>query len=512
MLAGRLALGGGGQLRRRLRAIVELNAMSEEAKQNQPTEADYKAFDFLWQHLRLNEHYRKAWNELRELESREAELERKAKQEKEERLCKLRKRYDAGEIRGPEYVAEQEKETPAEVELRTVREHHGAIAMTIGYGTDLPTEVDLALFDPAEKDSRKVLDRIVAEFPGYLESASFQRVRLKTSGAAAIWNCLGSECSAWQNTPGEHGDIRTFNELDKRWEDARQRGDREAEAKCKAALDKFHAERKKDKRPSGDSRTFEDLDSWLASAKQQGDGEAVKKCEANMAEFLQGHSQMDFVLDTSLPVETVIGELRKELRKVKRLRKSVKLLNEKRGRLRDWPKHLELYKAYLPTWKHRKAVREIGQRALGFEAAVQVLGLRLTQSDLDLVRRIDAHNLKPKDFFEIYDEQKGRALVREGWDEGVEYLARQRERRTKRRSAGFDDPVDAPLTAVLSKKALRSLPADDLGDVGVFLERFRHFLSVPHHSLRSPLDRISPKNRNRWFHWARERIEATWRG
>ncbi|MCX6907229.1 MAG: hypothetical protein NTY01_04210 [Verrucomicrobia bacterium] len=488
-LAG-LCRGGGGQLRRRLRAIVELNAMSEETKQQQPSASDYKAFDFLWQHLRRS-NYRKAWSEYQQLSRKCEALEPTAKQEKTKRVMELAEQYNAGKINGVELRREREKETPAEVELRKVCDRQRGIPLAIEFFNDLPSLPDNgagSFLDPREEDSRKVLDEIVAKRPGYLETwGRLQAARLQADGVAASWNWRGSEGSAWQ--------LRRVKVEDKglaeQWK--KISGETGPVAPC------FH--------PVGAPSTFENLEMWLAMARQEGDSETVAKCEANMAKFLREHSQMDFVLDTSLPVETVVGELRRELGKIKRLRASVKLpRNEKRGRLRDWEKHLELYDAVLPQRERNKTAWRIWHEGLSFADAFKLLNVEQTLSDDErkLFQELDQRGRKPRDVFKAYVKES-----RRGKKTDVEY--------------GFDARGDTVPTVDFDYAAVElrvnnatvTVAKNDLPNLAGQLDTMLA-VWLPHFTwskYRWPA-RFAKKRSDTlrgWMQSAEERIQAAWR-
>ncbi|MCX6900867.1 MAG: hypothetical protein NT105_19510 [Verrucomicrobia bacterium] len=312
------------------------------------------------------------------------------------------------------------------------------------------------------------LKTLLARRSDYFNSDLWQKVLRRMEPAAAIWNRYGEHGCAWDYGPAE-----------------RKPGDENP--------------------PEGTGETFH----VLRLALKTSDSQENRK---TMRDFLKAHSRMDFVLDTSLPWGTVAKELEKIFDGIKQLRKDAGLDEDEDPKRMSskWQEQLAVYDAYLPTWQRRKAVREIGRKALGFKDAANLLGLRLTKQDLDLVKRMDAADRKPKDFFQLYDEHKKRAMLGGGWDEGLEHLARQHERRAKRRAVDFDDPPDAPLTAVLSKQAVRDLKAGHFGAVGEFLDGFRESLCVKRVPLPAPLDKLSRKNRNRCFHWAREKVEATW--
>jgi len=421
------------------------------AKLYEPTTEERAKFAFLWEHLRRNENYRRFYDDY----ARRREIPQTRSQ-----TASIGELYDDAALVdkfrrlaqvGPSATTMGRSAT-ATAMLSEGIERAVAPAIMKRFGW-LPVPVN-----PTD-GVRRAIRQVLQAQPRYFQSVVWQRAQLKTMGAAAEWNEFAERGCAWNSRMCEE-----FNCL-------------------VADVDGNHELRR-------------------------------NQAKLELARLLGSNSRMDFAINTSLPVRTVTGQLEAILQQIKQLRRLVSLpRNEKRSRIRDWRKHLKLYDVYRPLWEKRLAVREIGQKALGFVDALERLGLVLTGRDLNLAKKLDEHNQKPKDFYHLLDECKRRALIGGGWDEGLEHLARQRERRSGcRTKTGFDDDPSSSITAVVSKRALRTLPKRQFGATGETLDKWRKLFSVRNVRMKPPFDKILRINRNRWFHWARERVESSWHG
>lgn len=556
--------------------------MSEETTQWQPSAEDREAFDFLWQHLRRNSHYRKDWTEYQAQVKRREKLRQEAVAER----AKLEAELDSTAAEAKRtgrfgYVGSIPVETAKEKELRELPAFPQSVL-----DAEFSGRWRGGMIDP-DHDTDTAMREVLENSQGSFCPDEWRRLSRRLSAPPVIWNWRGSEGCAWQNTPDESGDFHAFDELQTSLEEAERHGDNEAVTKCHAKIREFlAAEHSRRKPPSGDSHTFESLERMVNKTAEQveevkrllaeikrpehvgkrlvldssflaADGrcwpvrgpvdtawmeDAHRKCEqehetakARMKKFLQDHSLMDFVLDTSLPVGTVKDELEKIVVKIKQLRVYVGLPeDEAAGRMPSkWEQQLALRNACEPRRKRRMALGQLVKRDLGFVDYFRLAEVELPDDQLAFAQKLDAAGKKPPEVFNIVVEierdpsravKLPRAARGEYQNDGQprEHIAAtgpedadadaNQGSVTGDESYDFDyDAIDANLGR--TEPTVRPVTESSAGNVeaGFLREWLSHF-SIPAVTLPDSAKNLPDSTRKSWLREARRRIAAAWPG
>lgn len=272
-----------------------------------PTTEERKAFDFFWEHLRRNSHYRSL------------------------------------------YAAEAKCFPPRGKEVEAIRRLLGQEARTVPLGMQKVFARLLYVthfnFIPVSLnpniDTEEALRLVLAELPNYFESILWQRAQLQTSSPVAAWNPYGRLRAGRANPPRKIG-TELLTALVNLEESEQLLLDEEPTARV-TKQKRIGAEK---------SRT------WLQQERE--------RAKTTIRKLLAEHPRLDFVLDTSLPWETVSKKLEKQFNLFKVLRKYVGLPRDVQpSRQRDkLGKQLEIWDAVhkrFPTGRPRFDDKLVGK-------------------------------------------------------------------------------------------------------------------------------------------------------
>lgn len=226
--------------------------------------------------------------------------------------------------------------------------------------------------------------------------------------------------------------------------------------------------------------------------------------------FLKARPRMDFILDTSLPWETVSQSLEVEWERIKTLRDHVGLeRNVTRKRKRQWKEQLQLYDICLPNRQKYRALRRIWSEELGFAKALQLLDVRLSENEIQLAGKLDNKGWKPKGFYRFVDKQIERAS-QEAAMAPQNHKLRFGEDGRLVPSVDFDyESLDASSSGVEVKIVADQKPSSDLEDGKVIKSWRRHF-SIQKPRLPDQFAKMSRGLRKDWLSVASQRIESIW--
>ena len=445
--------------------IKHKDVVSKKSKQEHPTTAESKEFDFLWQHIRRNPRYRKLYTDV---------------------MKSLPRRSELAEIANTRRLTKAEHEewcAPAKAFLIATRV------------VCLP-----ALLDPNIEDSGEAMRLGLEQGPNYFRTYQWQTAELKSLGPVAAWNFYGVRGCAWQSDPpkdiGKHFEDLRWQLMiaERNFNDDTVIASEQLPGPAPGALGPVLWRHSK----TPLTRTAKEKQALRLE---------YERTKGNMRKFLEEYSLMDFVIDPSLIFHGERGisaRLEQQIKQIKDLRERVGLKRDVHPpRLRDWKKHLAVYDAYQPHWENNKrkfeALQRIWRERLGFVKTFDLLGVNLSNVERPLAAELDRRGRRPVGLFKIKTMLGAIDLAKSGWDNSEEVA-----------TVDFDyDLIEAQIDDTALTTARRELPSYT-AQLPQILAAWRPYFSIPPVRLPAQLDTLNGDTRRKWFKWARARIEAAY--